>query len=113
MQPIQVTIDYVKALNDKLSEINDDGSRTFDYKGGRSYDSIWLITHEYRRNLTSTGIHAFIDRKTGKLIKAATWRAPQKNSDGTLSARYDLSTPEGFKTAIDASETSGFYLLAR
>lgn len=111
MAVAQVTIDYTKALNDKLSNIDEHGSATFDYSGGRSYDRIFIVRHEYRRKLTSSSVHAFVDRKTGGLIKSATWKAPQKNADGSLSVRYDLSTPEGFAKAIDAADFSGWYLL--
>jgi hypothetical protein len=113
MEAIQATIDYVSALNAKLGEIDQYGSRTFDYKGGRVYDSIWVVTHEYRRSLTNNGIHAFVDRKTGGLIKSATWKAPQKNSDGSLSVRYDLSNDAGIQKALDAADMAGFYLLAK
>lgn len=112
MAATQLTIDYVKALNTKLSTIDKHGSYTFDYTGGRNYDRILLVRHEYRRSLTDKSVHAFVDRKTGKLIKSATWKAPQKNADGSLSARYDLSTPDGFQKAIDVADTSGWYLLA-
>lgn len=113
MKPIEATIDYTTALNSKLGTIDKHGSRTYDYQGGRSYDKIWVIHHEYDKNHTQRSIHAFVDRVTGGLIKAATWKAPQKNSDGSLSVRYDLSTPEGFQEAVDAADNYGYYLLAR
>lgn len=113
MKPVEATIDYTTALNAKLGTINKHGSRTYDYQGGRSYDKIWVVRHDYKTNHTQRYIHAFVDRATGGLIKAASWKAPQKNSDGSLSVRFDLSTPEGFQEAVDSSDDSGFYLLSR
>lgn len=113
MKPIESTIDYTTALNTKLGTIDKNGSRTYDYQGGRSYDKIWVVHHDYATNHTRRVIHAFVDRKTAGLIKAATWKAPQRNSDGSLSIRFDLSTPEGFKKAIDIADNYGVYLLVK
>lgn len=110
MQPIQATIDFTKGLNDTLSTIDQYGSRTYDYNGGRTYDRIFVVSHEYRRDLTQKSVHAFVERSTGALIKAAGWKAPQKNADGTLASRYDLSTPEGMQEALDAAQKSTSYL---
>jgi len=54
-------------------------------------------------------VHAFIEKSTGKVIKAATWKAPQKDKSG-LAYRWDLSTPEGFAACVAAADPYGSYL---
>ena len=56
-------------------------------------------------------VHAFVERSTGKLIKAAGWKAPAKDKNG-LAYRYDLSTPEGYLEALYNAGYSGGYLYA-
>lgn len=114
MQASKETIDFVKALNAKMGEVTETHSYTFDFVGGRNYDKIVHIYCEFTRDVPKQSrVHAFVDRKTGGLVKAATWKAPQKNSDGTLSVRYDLSTPEGFQKAVDSADRSGAYLYVK
>lgn len=103
-QAIELTTEFVKALNEKHSE----SGYTFDVQAGRVYDK---ITHTYKGH--GLAVHAFIKRDTGDLIKAASWKAPQKNADGTLSVRYNLDEPEGFAEAVNASDPYGSYLYAK
>lgn len=69
---------------------------------GRVYDK---IIHDH-------GVHAFVVRKTGELVKPATWKAPQKGING-LAVRYDLSDPEDARKAIMAADLYGGYLYER
>jgi hypothetical protein len=93
---------FANALNEKFSDY------TFDVDYGRKFDK---VTQE---RVTGGGgsVHAFIERETGKLIKAAGWNAPQKGVNG-LAYRYDLSTEEGFDLALEKSDQYGGYLYAR
>lgn len=76
---------------------------------GAKYDR---ITQQYGEGSgNGLSVHAFVERSTGKLIKAAGWKAPAKDKDG-LAYRYDLSTPEGFLEALYNSGFSGGYLYA-
>lgn len=77
---------------------------------GRVYDKICIKRAKYSYG---ESVHAFVNRATGDLIKAASWKAPQKNSDGTLAVRYNLATPEGFKKALERADWTGAYLYAR
>lgn len=55
-------------------------------------------------------VHAFVEKSTGKLVKAAGWKAPAKLKSGELQSKFDLSTPEGFEEAVKASDLYGSYL---
>ena len=56
-------------------------------------------------------VHAFVEKATGKLIKAASWKAPAKDKNGPA-YRYDLSTDEGRLEAIFNADKHGSYLYA-
>lgn len=75
---------------------------------GQKFDK---ITQHREGDTYGGSVHAFVERATGKLIKAAGWKAPAKDKDG-LAYRYDLSTPEGFLEALFNSTFSGGYLYA-
>jgi len=57
-------------------------------------------------------VWAFVEITTGALIKAATWKAPQKNAKGEFAVRFMLDTDEGYKQAIDAADWTGGFLYA-
>ena len=102
---LDIADQYARSLNDKHT------AYVFSVEYGRKFDTViqqWRNTSHG----TNGSVHAFIERSTGKLIKAATWRAPQKDIDG-LAYRYDLSTPEGFTKALEASDPYGSYLYKR
>ena len=77
---------------------------------GRKYDKITLGREKSMHN---NGVHVFVNRETGDLLKPAGWNAPQKNSDGTLAVRMNVATPEGFAQAVDAADEYGRYLYVR
>lgn len=77
---------------------------------GRVYDKICIKRAKYAYG---ESVHAFVKRDTGDLIKAASRKAPQKNSDGTLAVRYNLATPEGFQKALENANWTGAYLYVR
>ena len=89
---------FVEALNNKLA------TETFrlEATAGRNYDKI--INVSVSGNHESRSVHAFIDRKTSGLLKAAGWAAPAKG------IRYNLSTPEGLERAIRQADKFGGYL---
>ena len=55
-------------------------------------------------------VHAFVERCTGKLIKAAGYSKPQKNYNGTFSTRYNLSIDEEYLHALNLADKEGCYL---
>ena len=80
--------------------------RLFNVIEGRTYDKIVSVipNNEY-----GASVHAFVERSTGKLLKAGSWKAPQRDKDGPA-YRWDLSTPEGFNAAVNAADWAGGYL---
>jgi hypothetical protein len=78
----------------------------FTVEHGQKFDR---IVQQRQGDAYGRSVHAFVEQSTGKLIKAAGWKAPQKDKSG-LAYRYDLSTPEGFKQAVNAADWAGGYL---
>lgn len=76
--------DYIHALKD--SGLLHDPPFDYHVMDGKKY----LKVIQDRGGSSGSSVHAFIDKATGDVIKAATWRAPQRNSDGTLAVRYSL-----------------------
>lgn len=96
---------FAAALTDKFA---DERNRpTFEAEPGRKYDKI-IASDRYG----SRHVHAFVERETGALLKAASWKAPQRDKDG-IAVRYMLDTPEGFFEAIEAADQFGGYLYAK
>ena len=79
---------------------------TYTVERGQKFDKIVQTSGH-----GGASVHAFVERSNGKLIKAASWKAPAKDKSG-LAYRYDLSTPEGFLEALYNSTFSGGYLYA-
>lgn len=94
----ETTQAFVEALNQKLANEN----FRIEATAGRNYDKI--INVSVFNNHESRSVHAFIDRKTGGLLKAAGWAAPAKG------VRFDLSTPEALGKAVHRADKFGSYL---
>jgi len=103
---IAIAVNFAHDLSEKFT-----GEQIFYVEKGRRFDRIVVESALYGSNNRS--VHAFVERATGDLIKAASWKAPQKNADGTFAVRYNLATEEGYKDALEASNWSGGYLYAR
>lgn len=73
---------------------------------GRKYGRVVA----YRKNGGGRHCIAFIDLATGDVIKAATWKAPQKNADGTPSVRYNLLDDRSFAILLTVLDPYGSYL---
>ena len=99
---LDITAEYATALTEKHNDY------VFTVEYGRKFDRI-VTTHMKH---PQRSVHGFIERDTGKLIKPAGWNAPQRDKDG-LAYRYDLSTQEGFDTALTDSDPHGSYLYKR
>jgi hypothetical protein len=56
---------------------------------------------------TQRSVHAFIDKKTGSVYKAASWRGPAKGS------RYDLRLIADREWLLENADWSGGYLYAK
>lgn len=104
---MSIAADFAKALNEKFPVVNpwDD---SFGITEGAKFDR---ITRE--RDGQARSVHAFVEKSTGKLVKAAGWKAPAKRSSGELQSKFNLSTPEGFAEAVEAADQYGSYLYVR
>lgn len=107
----------------------------FEVEGGVKFDrithnSVTLLSREYtaeyvgkslidyidaklaqRRNGGS--VHAFVERRTGKLVKPAGYKQPAKLSNGELQSKFELLSPSGFAKALASADWAGGYLYLR
>lgn len=104
IQPVEITCKFIEALNKKFKGVyTPTGPIEFSsvYSGrqrGQSFDKIILP----RSGGTHT--HAFIDRQTGMLYRAASEELP------VTDARYDLSNAYDFASAVELADPYGNYL---
>lgn len=98
-----VSYEFVNAMNYKHTDM------IYSVEPGRKYNRIV----EENKKWGGRSVHAFVERATGKLIKSATWKTPQKTSTGELAYRFDISTKEGLDAAVEASDRHGGYLYQR
>jgi len=98
---------FAEALNEKFQH-TDLAKYAWTVEPGRKYDKI-VQTDLHEFGAGQRHVHAFVERKTGALIKAASWKAPQQDKDG-VAVRYMLDTTEGMIAAIDAADQYGMYL---
>lgn len=92
----EITTEFATALGRKFA------TYTITTMGGRKYDRI-VTASPYG----GKSVHAFVERETGFLYKAAGWAGPAKD------ARYNLSDEGGFLTAIQSADPYGSYLYKR
>jgi hypothetical protein len=64
------------------------------------------------RDVGSRGgsVHCFVEKATGKIVKAAGWKAPAKRSNGELQSQYNVYDLEPVEAAFDPH---GGYLYLR
>jgi hypothetical protein len=96
MAVAEVTRKFAEALNEKFE------GKEVSTTAGRKFDRVVIAFAGQNRS-----VHAFVERETGLLFKAAGWAAPAKN------ARYDLSTDEGFAQTVALADWAGSYLYQR
>jgi hypothetical protein len=98
MAVASVTQKFAEALNEKFE------GKEVTAMSGRKFDRVVIA---YSGEDSSRSVHAFVERETGKVFKAAGWKAPAKN------ARYDLSTDETFAQTVKLADPFGSYLYQR
>jgi hypothetical protein len=76
----------------------------YDYviESGRKYHKIIMIDSGKSRS-----VHAFVDKKTGSLLKSASWKAPAKKE------RYNLLIITEREWLFENADWAGSYLYAR
>jgi hypothetical protein len=94
---------YLEVLNEKATNIS---TTSYGVSKGRKFAKVLSQGSQ-------VGVHAFVDLKTGDVIKPATWNAPQKNADGTFSVRYNLVDDDSRKALFAELDPYGSYLYAR
>ena len=76
-----------KYYQDRINEINEGKANLykFVYKTGKKFHKVYFLQYEeaneyYNRKAgyTAGSVHCFIDKKTGEVYKAASWKAPAK-----------------------------------
>jgi hypothetical protein len=88
-------------LCDALKDAAPDG---YDYiiESGNKYHKIVMIDCGGSRS-----VHAFVDKKTGSVLKSASWRAPAKGE------RYNLLIIKDREWLLENADWSGGYLYAK
>ena len=89
---------FADALNEKFE------GKEITVMAGRKFDR---IVTAYPGEHLSRSVHAFVERETGLLFKAAGWSAPAKG------ARYDLNSEENFARTVELADPHGGYLYQR
>ena len=79
------------------------GGRRLEYKfyieEGRKYHKIIMECEN-----SSRSVHAFVDKKTGEVYKAASWRGPAKD------VRFDLRLVKDREWLLEHADWAGSYL---
>ena len=84
----------------RIAELRDGkGCYKFDIETGRKYYKIMMETESQSRS-----VHAFVDKKTGELYKAASWKSPAKG------VRFDLRIIEEREFVFKNCDWAGGYL---
>jgi isocitrate dehydrogenase kinase/phosphatase len=96
---------FVEELNKKFA-----GEVEYTVVPGKVYDKI--VSRTLRG--TQRSVHAFVVKETGDLVKAASWKAPQKSitHPSGLAIRYNISTPESVDSVVELADMFGGYLYA-
>ena len=108
---------FAIALEDKFNDPEGAERKRFpsfvyelEVEPGKKFDRIVISYTTGRDNghRPQRSVHAFVEKSTGRLVKAATWRAPAKRSNGDLQSQYNLTTD--FALAVHNADTHGGYL---
>lgn len=101
----QAAEDFVNALNIKFPVI-ESYDEAFGIVPGRKFIKIVR-----EREGQARSVFAFVEVETGKLVKAAGWKAPAKRVDGSLQSKYDLSVD--LDQAVQDADRYGSFLYIR
>ena len=85
--------------NKRIEEIKNGDHYKFYIETGRKYHKIVMETEQQ-----SKSVHAFVDKKTGELYKAASYKAPAKG------VRFDLRIIEEREMVFKNCDWAGGYL---
>ena len=86
-KPTEVSKGYTSYYEEQLQKIEDgtENLYKFVYKTGKKFHKVYFLEYKekcdyYNRpaGYTAGSVHCFIDKKTGEVYKAASWKAPAK-----------------------------------
>ena len=92
-----------KVTEQRIEEIRNGDHYKFIIETGRKYHKIIMVTEDGARS-----VHAFVDKKTGEVYMAASWKAPAKNG-----VRFDLRIIEQREWVLENCDWAGGYLYKR
>ena len=92
-----------KICEKRIEEIKNGDHYTYVIETGRKYHKIIMVTEDGARS-----VHAFVDKKTGEMYMAASWKAPAKNG-----VRFDLRIIEQREWVLEHCDWAGGYLYKR
>ena len=95
---------YESKYHQQRAEELENGIGAYKYyiESGRKYHKIWMETVDNSRS-----IHAFVDKVTGDVYKAASIKAPAKG------VRFNLMNDASFNQVISTCDWAGSYLYIR
>ena len=92
-----------KVTEQRIEEIRNGDHNKYIIEIGRKYHKIIMVTESGSRS-----VHAFVDKKTGEMYMAASWKAPAKNG-----VRFDLRIIEQREWVLENCDWAGGYLYKR
>tara|TARA_B100001939_G_C16713762_1_gene518193 strand:- start:68 stop:526 length:459 start_codon:yes stop_codon:yes gene_type:complete len=92
-----------KVTEQRIEEIKNGDHYTFVIETGRKYHKIIMVTESGSRS-----VHGFVDKKTGEMYMAASFKAPAKNG-----VRFDLRIIEQREFVLENCDWAGGYLYKR
>ena len=99
----------VQYYTQRIQEIKKNPDYNFVIESGRKYYKI--IHQEFDRrsgNYRDSGVHAFVNKKTGEVYKPASWKSPH-----TKYVRYDLRIIKQREECYARADWAGGYLYLR
>lgn len=89
--------------NEILKLMNGNSRYSYEVQPGKKYYKINMCTH-YDDGMTTCSAHAFVDKMTGEVYKAASWKSPSKG------VRYNLMNESDREWLLENADWSGSYL---
>lgn len=96
---------YYQEAIEKLK--NGECNYEFIIESGRKYHKIIMVIDNGPDCSPSRSCHAFVDKKTGSVLKSASWKSPAKGE------RYNLLNIEQREFLLQNADWSGSYLYAK
>ena len=96
-----------KVTEERIEEIRNGDHNKYVIDTGRKYHKIVMESPNYNRP-ASRSVHAFVDKKTGEVYMAASFKAPAKNG-----VRFDLRIIEQREWVLENCDWAGGYLYKR